>query len=463
DLKKAINELEKLNKEKEAIIQGINAVLKFKSFEKTAQFIFTTCKNIIGATSGYVALLSKNGKENEVLYLDSGGLPCTVDSDLPMPIRGLRKKAYEETRVVYDNNFNASHWTKYLPKGHAKLNNVLFAPLILDGKAVGLLGLANKKEGFDREDKKIALTFGNIAAAALYNNRTYEKLKESETRFRTLINTAGSFIIVLTTEYKIIEYNKSSAKFFGYNKEEVMGRNFLELSVPTKERNGLENSLQEVLNGTDIKNYEQEIKTKDGGSYITLWNITKISSLEDIDTGILMVGQDITERKQIEKKLEFLSYHDELTGLYNRAFFEKEIERLDTERQLPLSILMMDLNNLKYVNDKLGHLEGDKLLKKFGEILKNCCRSEDIIARWGGDEFTVLLPKTSKFLARKIIRRIEKKLDLERSKGVPLSVGIGLSVKQTMDKNINTTIKEAEKVMYEDKNAKKDRLNNLIR
>jgi GAF domain-containing protein len=129
-----------------ALLQASGSVLRYRRFEDAARSIFDSCKKLTGATAGYVALLSRDGAENEVLFLDSGGLPCTVDASLPMPIRGLRAKAYRSDETVYENDFCHSEWVKFLPEGHAQLHNVLFAPLTIEGKTLGLLGLANKPD-----------------------------------------------------------------------------------------------------------------------------------------------------------------------------------------------------------------------------------------------------------------------------------------------------------------------------
>ena len=116
--------------------------------------------------------------------------------------------------------------------------------------------------------------------------------------------------------------------------------------------------------------------------------------------------RDISERKKIEQNLAYLSYHDQLTGLYNRRYYEEELVRLGTEDNLPLSIIMGDVNGLKYINDRYGHHLGDELLKKSAAIMQKACRGNDMIARLGGDEFIILLPKTSETDTEKIIERI---------------------------------------------------------
>lgn len=177
----------RLKKQKEIIQELLNAtktILKYQDFNKSAREIFESCKKVTGAKSGYVALLSEDGSENELLFLDSGGLSCTVDSDLPMPIRGLRAKAYKKGEVVYDNSFMDSEFEKFLPEGHVFLKNVLFGPLNIEGKTVGVIGLANKESDFTEQDVEFVSGFSELAAIALYNSRMINELKKSRERFK---------------------------------------------------------------------------------------------------------------------------------------------------------------------------------------------------------------------------------------------------------------------------------------
>jgi len=173
--------------ELDALLKGAKAVLQQKGFTESARAIFDHCKGLIGATSGYVALLAEDGRENEVLFLDAGGLPCDVDPELPMPIRGLRAEAYRENRAVYHNDFMNSRWAEFMPEGHVILRNVMFAPLVLEGKTVGIIGLANKPDDFDDNDAKMATGFGELAAIALQNNRHVDERKKAERQREKLI------------------------------------------------------------------------------------------------------------------------------------------------------------------------------------------------------------------------------------------------------------------------------------
>ena len=167
--------------------------------------------------------------------------------------------------------------------------------------------------------------------------------------------------------------------------------------------------------------------------------------------GTFGISRDITEKKKAEEKVEYLSFHDGLTELYNRAYFDEELNRLDTERQLPVTIVMGDLNGLKLINDTYGHARGDILLRNIAEILKESFRKEDIISRWGGDEFISILPKTSVKDAESIIKRIKELCKEKSTTEMPLSISLGASIKKFSSENIDDILKEAEDKMYKSK------------
>ena len=150
-------------------------------------------------------------------------------------------------------------------------------------------------------------------------------------------------------------------------------------------------------------------------------------------------------------KIKKLSYYDSLTGLYNRRFFEAELKRLDSKRQLPISIIMADLNGLKIINDSYGHKKGDQMLIKTAEVLKNSLREEDILARQGGDEFIILLPQTDKQACAKIIQRIKSQTGIRDDLDLPLSVALGQSTKISSEEKIEDIVKKADNQMYENK------------
>jgi PAS domain S-box-containing protein len=188
-LRSALARAQQREAEVTGLLDGARAVLKHRAFHDSARRIYDVCKALLGATAGYVSLLTEDGSENDVVFLDSGDLVCTVDPDLPMPIRGLRAQAYRTGEPVYDNNFVDSAWQVYLPAGHSRLDNVLFAPLSLAGEVVGLMGLSNKPGGFSDHDARLAAAFGELAAVALMNSRTLEALQRARDELEDRVAT----------------------------------------------------------------------------------------------------------------------------------------------------------------------------------------------------------------------------------------------------------------------------------
>jgi len=159
------------------------------------------------------------------------------------------------------------------------------------------------------------------------------------------------------------------------------------------------------------------------------------------------------ERKSSEEKIKHLSFHDSLTGLYNRAYFEEELERYNFPRYYPLSIVMLDVNGLKVINDTFGHQEGDRLLQHLAESLTSVSRQGDILARVGGDEFAILLPSTTSKEAHSFCERIKKVCQQDKIEPtyLRLNVSLGHATQEGEYKNINSLFKEADRNMYQDK------------
>jgi diguanylate cyclase (GGDEF)-like protein/putative nucleotidyltransferase with HDIG domain len=171
---------------------------------------------------------------------------------------------------------------------------------------------------------------------------------------------------------------------------------------------------------------------------------------------------DITERKQKEERIHYLSCHDTLTGLFNRRCFEDNRLIIDSPENLPLSVIFADINGLKLTNDIFGHAAGDELIKKSAEILLQSCRENDVIARVGGDEFIILLPRTDRSNAKKILSRISSGFQSARVSAVKCSISLGLDTKKSASQSIEEVIANAENAMYKDKTINRQSVNRDI-
>jgi diguanylate cyclase (GGDEF)-like protein/PAS domain S-box-containing protein/putative nucleotidyltransferase with HDIG domain len=163
------------------------------------------------------------------------------------------------------------------------------------------------------------------------------------------------------------------------------------------------------------------------------------------------IAQDISEHKQNEEQLLYLSNHDHLTGLHNRRYYERKLKYLDSKENLPLSVIMFDVNGLKLVNDSFGHDLGDVLIKKTADTIKKVCRKNDLVARIGGDEFVLVLPKTSLDESKKIANHIKKITSKEIVSNIALSISYGCDTKEMSSQLISAVCANAENVMYKHK------------
>ena len=167
-------------------------------------------------------------------------------------------------------------------------------------------------------------------------------------------------------------------------------------------------------------------------------------------TDITLIEEELRKQKQdiLDNNLKQYCYRDKLTDLYTKDFFEEELHRLDTERQLPLSIIMGDLNGLKLINDAFGHRMGDRAIKMVARVLQESFRKEDILSRIGGDEFLILLPNTSKETAASIIETLKSTFAEKTLDFLPLSVSFGVATKENPEEDVERTMKRAEDKMY---------------
>lgn len=172
-----------------------------------------------------------------------------------------------------------------------------------------------------------------------------------------------------------------------------------------------------------------------------------------------LLSKAVESRKLTDQNLPF---RDQLTGLYNRAFFEEEINRLNSSRQLPISLVFADLDYLRLINDALGHEEGDRFLQMAAQVLKTSCRQEDIITRWGGDEFVILLPQTPFSTAHAIGQRIVQESQKIKTKPIPLCFSLGIATKESKEESIKEILLKAEEAMYHQKTMKDSKTQDFI-
>jgi len=265
-----------------------------------------------------------------------------------------------------------------------------------------------------------------------------------------LFNIASDLFAISDLSGKYIQVNQFWKKTYGYSIEEVENHHVWDF-VLADEYSQIKNIIHSLNTSNESISYTMRLKHKNGNVSFIEW-----SSQRQGDR-IYSVGRDVTERIYREQEIEYLSFHDVLTGLLNRRYLEEEMKRLNTNRNLPISLIMCDVNRLKLINDAFGHEKGDELIKYAASVLKESCRPEDLVARWGGDEFILYLPKTSYQDSIKIIDRIKsnsKKYDIN---SIQLSIACGVYTKEDDELSIQDLLRNSEDAMYREKSLESER------
>jgi diguanylate cyclase (GGDEF)-like protein/PAS domain S-box-containing protein len=307
-------------------------------------------------------------------------------------------------------------------------------PVIIEGKMAGGFGIYEDIS----ERKKAAV-----------------EIETQKRRLENVIEGAAVGTWEWDTQSGKTVYNENWARMLGYTLAELKP-DYLTVFESLVHPEDLEQSnraAERHLAG-DTPFYECELRMRHKqGHWIWVLDRGRVLTRSADGKPLSMFGThtDITERKLAEEQLRYMNLHDTLTGLYNRTFIEAEMKRLDTARQLPLGIIMGDLNGLKLINDTYGHPIGDQALQLAAEIIRKSCREDDIYARWGGDEFVIILPQTSASDAEKLCNRIIKNCQDIFIEDVPVSVALGVACKEKADDLLYKVLQLAENNMYKNK------------
>lgn len=280
-------------------------------------------------------------------------------------------------------------------------------------------------------------------------------LEEEKELLYTTIISAGDGVISTDENGNIRLINTVAEKLLGWKQDEVLGKPFDEIFniINEKTREKCESPLKIVFTtkkATEL-NFNALLISKEGTEIPIEDSASPIKNSNGFIIGMIVVFRDIAEKKRKNEKIQYLSFHDQLTKLHNRRFFENALERMDIEENYPLGFIIADVNGLKLVNDAFGHLVGDKLLQKAAYVMKKACKTNDVIARIGGDEFAILLPKTNLRGAELLVEKMQKSTYFEKVGSINLSISFGCACKNTDSNKIANIFKKAEKNMYKQK------------
>jgi len=423
--------------------------------EENVRVAYTSGGDVSGRRKGDVFPLK--GSISEVLIRTRAGL-----LNYPKTVEEIHRKFHN-----HDANALAA-WVRSLAR----------VPLIYRDEVIGILHFGSKTpNAYTEKDLRVAERIGSqiagaIGSAKLFSERKQveEAMRESEERYRTLVENASDIVFRLDDTGHITFVNPAALRIMEYEEKEIIGRHYPTFIRPDMQEEAMKFFGRQFVKGIPNTYSEYPVIVKDGHE-IWLGQNTQLIFQDGKVIAFQAVARDITDRRRIEEALREsenryreLSIVDDLTQLNNsRNFYiQLKIELDRTNRYVqPLTLLLLDLDNFKIFNDAYGHVEGDQVLSRLGQVVKRCLRETDFAYRYGGDEFTVLLPMTTSTDGAVTAERIRTEFKKETFSPAPgqdvhVTVSIGLAQYKTKEE-MKAFVHRVDQLMYQGKKNGKDR------
>jgi diguanylate cyclase (GGDEF)-like protein/PAS domain S-box-containing protein len=416
-------------------------------------------QRVISINPAFQNLFGYRQEEVMGVYLDE----IIANPERPQEATNITRMAWEGSAV--------HEFGKRRRKDNKLVDVEIFGEQIrVNGNRIGILGLyrditAEKEaqEALSASEERFRIMFDDSPVALRMED--YSLLKQwLDENYHENISLADyaedhpDFFTYLAQLPKIIDLNDATLWMFGADDKQEM-QNFLHEILSSESRREALIIVDAMRDGKTTVETELIYNRLDGKKIYTITKLSIIPGHEKDWSRVLFSNMDITERKLAEERLTYISLHDIMTGIYNRAFFEEEMSRLSRSRYYPFSILVMDMDNLKKINDQYGHQTGDIALQNMANIIKSCFRSEDVIARIGGDEMAVLLQGLD---AQGVANAKERILEAIKAHNqlnpadIQISISIGCGTATMAGESLTDIFKFADERMYEDKKKKKE-------
>ncbi len=307
-----------------------------------------------------------------------------------------------------------------------RLGSGVSIPLVVGDAVLGVLSsYSDRPHAYGPESINLLTRFADQAALALVESKQQDRIQ-----FQTAaLEAAANAVLITNREGRIEWVNPAFTELTGYLPEEVIGHTPRVLKSSAQAPYYYEKLWETIIAG-EVWRGELQNRRKDGTIYVEEQTITPVKSKGGEIRHFISIKQDVTARKQNEEKIRHLALHDPLTGLSNRRAFEESLERTvaRARRGSASSLLFLDLDNFKIVNDALGHPAGDQVLIELAQLIVALVRPSDEVARFGGDEFAVLLDGVALEGARLTAERLRKSVDEHRFYVGERAFDLGISV-----------------------------------
>jgi len=430
--------------------------------------------SVSGAHRAYLFFFNKDGTMENMYEWCAGGVSPQINNLKNLPIKTFpwwmeKLRRGEAIHITDVSALPAEAGAEKEILQNQDIKSLLVFPLYVKGLMQGFIGFDNVSETGLWSDDHMALlrVFSEIIGNAIERRRADEELRIAYRQLQDIIEFLPDATFVINREKKVIAWNRAIEEMSGVSKKDILGKGDYAYAIPFygKRRPVLIDLIFDEDRETEAK-YEY-VKaagsTLFGEVYIPslltgkeahLW--VKASPLYDSEGNLIGAVEsirDITERKKTEEKLKYLSMRDPLTGLYNRNYFKEEMNRIGNCGRDQVSIIVCDVDDLKFINDTLGHDAGDAILVAAAGVIKASFPDGSTVARIGGDEFAVLLPGSDEETVRLACKRIKDNIARynEANPDFLLSISIGFATRNGLSKSMIALFKEADKSMYREK------------
>lgn len=430
----------------------------FASSHDQLDYVLTQALEITGSAYGYLYLYDEDKKLLTLENWIREGQTVMNSADQKRTYRGDRmgpwSQVLQSKKPMIINALSHEGVVSKTPDGN--VFRLLTIPILIDEVIVGVAGLANKPKDYDDADvHQFSLLMTGVWNAKMRRERTLE-LKESKEKLELILDSVAEGIFGMDEEGRFTFVNASCLKIFGYSSPEpLIGKSVHDLIHHTRPDQSAFSAqdcplLRPMRTGEVILTQESTFLRADGSFFPAQFSVHP-QCREGKIIGAVVTFLDITDRKKAEENLNYLSRHDVLTGLYNRAHFESILPEVDQPENLPLSIIVGDVNGLKLSNDIFGHAAGDDLLQRCAEILQRVAKPQDLLFRIGGDEFYLLLKNTSEEEAHRRMESIRQAMAGETFQCGKGSISLGSDTKDRISESFYDVLSRADEAMYQEK------------
>ena len=424
---------------------------EFQSVQEQVDFALSEALTLTESDCGCIMVYNEPQAELELFahYHKDKRFRMSEGNGQKMPLAeaGFWGESVHQRKVLVFEQVQPVRLPTNNPCAHMNIQNIMTLPMFDHEKIVALVGFANKPDGYSERDIAAITSLMNGVWMAVNKRLQERRTARLLARLEAMFNNHEAVMFLLEAETgKVLDVNPACLAFYGYTREEMMQKHMYEINAMGKENS--EQMRNEVIQNNSAR-FTTQHKLKNGE--IRTVDLYCCSIPYGGKTQHFSILFDISEQVKATKQIEYLAYHDHLTGVYNRRFFDETFQLMaDGGMQYPIGVIMGDINGLKLFNDTFGHLNGDTAIRVLVDHMQELLQPNQLLARIGGDEFAIIVPKTNENELKQLIKKLEVvyRPETPQHDMSYLSISFGFSIQRHRRDNLDWLLKEAEAFMY---------------